>query len=343
MSRTKFKSSILNTDLAASRRSFSASKKVVRFADALGLELESIITLSQMDETNRRLKMKNESHRKISTTPKTQNQQQQIQSNNITSNNNYVNINYETTTSYGEFARELYQKDNSNTGLATNSSEKSPVNQYHNGFIHQQTYLNDIMNQISLGNGGASGAKVGGDANVGSITDVLTLNNANPMVVVRRNKTNESINNLSFSNKHNQYFHKRLSEDLNNVNSNLNFKFAPQNNLSSNGNSDRDETSSNSSDQVNQEKPINTQFYVNDKLNQYHQHQHHQPISYQNYNSQRTTYRNVSTLPIHQLKLIKGQMSSVNTCKTNVNISNNQENNIKITTRINNGKLESEV
>ena len=88
MSRTKFKSSILNTDLAASRRSFSASKKVVRFADALGLELESIITLSQMDETNRRLKMKNESHRKVSATPKTQNQQQQIQPNNITSNNN---------------------------------------------------------------------------------------------------------------------------------------------------------------------------------------------------------------------------------------------------------------
>jgi hypothetical protein len=340
MSRTKFKSSILNTDLAANRRSFSASKKVVRFADALGLELESIITLNQMEETNRRLKLKNEHHLKSSTAPKTHQQTQH--SNHSSNNNNYVNIAYEAKTSYGEFARELYQKDNKvNANLTTNNFEKMPVNQYQNDFKHQQAYLNEIMSQMSLGNTGANGFSIGGDAKVGSTTDVLTLNNTN-IPVIKRNKTNE--NSFNYMSKQNLNFNKRLSEDLNNVNSSLKYNLAPQNNLSSNGNSDRDETSSNSSDQLNQEKNFSNQVYLSDKLYQY-QTQHQQPINYQSYNSHRVSNRNAATLPVYQLKLMKGQINNVNNSKAHVNISNNQEsnNNIKITTRINNGKLESEV
>jgi hypothetical protein len=253
MKKNKFKSSILNTDLAINRRSFTntnVTKKVVRFADALGLELESIITLSQMDETNRRLKLK---HNSLRNSTKANYQ-------------NYVNIDYHTNPSqtkqndnisYGEFARDLYQKRDQ----LTNTNQYQQQQQHHQ--LNQNNfYLNDTMNKITFS---------GLDSNPVTINTHVpnnnnTNNNGNGGSVSRQNKSNENISSLNYINKQNQYFSNRFGEDLNPL------KYSPINqNLSSNGNSDRDETSSSNSSDVLVEKNLSTQLatqmFISEQVN----------------------------------------------------------------------------
>jgi hypothetical protein len=267
------------------RRSFSASnaKKVVRFADALGLELESTITLNQMDYIPiRRLKQNG-----ANTTPNSFSNYNVYQ-NSFNYNGNFNNNN---NNNFSEFIEKDFYKNKDYDDLLNKILIGSL-----NNTNSENKLINDYENSpVEVNNSSREKTSFKNSVNVQSYFNLLD-----------ENSNNKNINDVNtLSNNLNQI--KIRNSNANNINTI---------NITSSSSSDQE---SNSSDSTNSNRLIN-HFYINNNNNS---------------SSQRLSNSNNGSI-----KIINRQPNINN---VNISNSNNNAQNIKITTRINNGKLESEV
>ena len=187
-----FKSSLTNTNFnsnnnESNRRSFSAvnSKKVVRFADALGLELENIITLNQMDaNTVRKLKLVRNLNPNLNLY---QNYVYASNNNNNIILNNMNNAVYSVGDSnYSDFMR--YQDilgEKNNRKCLENNNNNSVNNNQNNICVYD-----DILNSVAYDN------KIGINIKINKVNSNLIDNGE---IISNGEGNSASINNLSMN------------------------------------------------------------------------------------------------------------------------------------------------